>query len=129
MMVDAAQEAFFDFFPNTALQTDLKKLLSTSRNCASPRRNEIAHGVVEPYRTFIVSTVAGFCLGPSWYATNKRDLVDLNIGQGATLKTTEPRYLYSSVEIDRWGGQFRVLGAEASTLSYRLLRNGRGPSP
>jgi hypothetical protein len=142
-MITYAAESHFDLFggPNSmkAVQSVLKGLLKTARQDACPRRNEIAHGVVQEYGKFVhVADASGFVLGPSDYMTNKRNLADIevqtvrfsNVPQSfmkdaptakTVIKTTLPSYLYSSKEIDKLGELFLGLVQPARTISHALL--------
>lgn len=91
---------------------------------ASPRRNEIAHGVVLPYRSFVYeSDIEDFCLGPSIYITSKRRLYDqpLTLTPELILKNTKPTYLYSSKEIDKIGDQFETILTDEAIRICRTL--------
>jgi len=107
-MVRAAAEAYFDEHPDPDLQKDLADLLNTASR-ASARRNEIAHGVVQPIDpSKTVFTGGRYTLVPAYYATNKRDL------------RHQARYSYAAVEIQRFARQFDELVEPALALLDRI---------
>ena len=85
----------------------------------SPRRNEIAHGVV----TLIFEADANtkidyladqrFVLLPTEYATNKNALRPF---KGSP--ETEPRYVYSSAEIDQYRSEFTAMRNQLFSLMF-----------
>lgn len=101
-MVKAAAGVFFLLQPNEDLQKDLKRLLDLSIDY-SPRRNEIAHGIVLAYSAFFVGKDEGYCLGPTAYATNKQELQSLSEGY---IIGHRPRYCYASPQINAFRDRF-----------------------
>jgi hypothetical protein len=96
-MVRSAAEAYFATRQDAqavAIQARLAahmKLLGR----ASPRRNDIAHGIVQPFSN--LGGPNGYALFPSYYTSRRRDLLGV------------PSYIMSSVEIGRFGKQFAAL--------------------
>ena len=114
-MIKAAAEVFFLDHPHAALEADFYTLEKNAGSFAA-RRNEIAHGIVQPY--FVGGTDVGSALIPSYHATNKRKLgaqVDSDTPQTAVLK-----YAYTSKEIAYFSDQFQQLSKRALDL-YRAL--------
>ncbi|HXQ10711.1 MAG TPA: hypothetical protein VN805_06890 [Caulobacteraceae bacterium] len=89
-LIKSAAETFFLVHPDTAwLQAKFDTTMKLLGR-ASPRRNDIAHGIVQPLHP----EGDGFALYPSFYATRRRDVAGL------------PAYAMSSVQIGRFGQQF-----------------------
>ncbi len=74
-LIEEAAEVYFKFTKDVGLQEQLKELLDRAVDF-SARRNEIAHGVVNPHIIFRDGTVInkGWVLYPAYYATKKRTL-------------------------------------------------------
>jgi hypothetical protein len=74
-LIENAAEVYFKYTKDDQLQTQIEKLLKQA-NELSGRRNEIAHGIVNPYVTVKdgVMTNKGWVLYPAYYATRKRKL-------------------------------------------------------
>jgi hypothetical protein len=110
-MVRAAGEVHFRLFPNDALAKAFNTFVNQLTNNASPRRNEIAHGIVRPY----VSVVDGkamrkFCLFPPYYAANKNQIERIEMRDGGFQITWHTaKYVYSSVEINNFAKSFKEL--------------------
>jgi hypothetical protein len=119
-MLKAAKEVFFLEYPNEQLESEFDQLEKDAGRF-SGRRNEIAHGIVQPY--FVDGAGdTGAALIPSYHATNKRKLgaqVDAEYPQTAILK-----YAYTSNEIAYFSGQFQELSKRALDL-YRGLHSHR----
>jgi hypothetical protein len=98
-MLVAAAEAYFSNYTDANLQISLAAILKEAK-LASPRRNEIAHGIVQPISGGHPSIT--YALVPAYYATNKRNL------------DRSPKYAYSSVEIMSFGHKFNGLAEPAS---------------
>ena len=129
-MIEAVKETFFAAYRDKVLEADLKKHLDLCANY-SPRRNEIAHGIVQPHPDFEHPNKFTWVLMPSEYATNKRrlnklpdDLHEKLRAEGHVFQPfkTTPKYLYSSVEIDFLGQRFDDLVPPTSKLIRRVLK-------
>lgn len=107
-MLKAAAEAYFFVNPAPKIQSAFNELITRAIKF-SPRRNEIAHGVVSPYDDGQGHT-GKFVLEASLYATNKRRL--------NPIAHTEyiPTYEYSSREIDAFREEFTTLWREGGHL-------------
>lgn len=93
-MIQAAAEAYFAAHPDAGLAADLDRVVRQAKRAAA-RRNEIAHGIVQPIDPQkTVLTGGRYVLYPAYYAAGKRDLNHL------------PQYGYTSAEISRFGRQF-----------------------
>ena len=68
-MLKAASEAYFHESPNEAWLTSFKELFKASKNF-SPRRNDIAHGVVDYFNVKLETSLrepgGGYALFPSY---------------------------------------------------------------
>lgn len=99
-MLRAASQAHFNEQPNDVLQQQFKDIIRDATSF-SPRRNEIAHGVVTNFRTNPVlgppRRMKSFALYPS-FANFKDRAID---------KT--PSYCYSAADIAYYSDQFEEL--------------------
>jgi hypothetical protein len=93
-MLRNAAEAYFVTQPDAELQEKLNGILKVMSR-ASPRRNDIAHGIAQPH--YLGGPMRGFVLYPAFYSTNRRN----NAGH--------PKYGMTSVEIGRFAEQFKAL--------------------
>lgn len=61
------------------MQTRLEEVLNLALNHLSARRNEIAHGIVQPFYVMeeFKNVHRGFVLYPPFYATRKRKLAEM----------------------------------------------------
>ena len=100
-LIKHASAAYFTTHPEPTLQHKLMAQLSTLDR-ASARRNDIAHGIGQPYVGVGVQT--GYCLFPSYFLSNRRKI------------DGTPTYVYSSKEVARFGSQFRGLVAPLSEI-------------
>jgi len=102
-MIAGAAEAYFSVFPNDDLYSRLTSLLALYQ-AASGRRNDIAHAVVmsEPV---VPGKPDTYFLMPSFHASRKQGVQPLN-----------PKYRYSTVEIDHYAGLFGQMGAITGKL-------------
>jgi hypothetical protein len=116
-MIRAAANGFFFRKPDEILQEELKAILKLADNF-SPRRNEIAHGIVQPYVPDGARAVDGFALVPAYYATNKRVLGTADAGI-APLRM-KPKYAYTSAEIKYFKHHFSHLTDRATQLLPKL---------
>ncbi len=125
-MIQAAAEVYFLNLSDADLSVRFYDLINEIAKF-SPRRNEIAHGIVRSMRMPMESSEAeeklrtraltpedfGYALFPSEYSTNKNTLV---VRARHESPRQNPRYLYSSKEIDGYGRHFRRLGKAAKEL-------------
>jgi hypothetical protein len=101
-MIEAAAEVFFDQFPNSILEKEMKKFLNIYDSAAS-RRNDIAHGV-------IFSALAPYT---GWY-------LEANAYSNKRSVKRETPYAYTSKQILWFGAQFTQLGFSVNTFRDRL---------
>jgi hypothetical protein len=117
-MLRAASSAYFDEHPDEKLQEAFKTVLKEA-TCFSPRRNDVAHGVVEPYIPANYDWVSALDhthgLYPSYASFKDRDLADA------------PTYCYTSKELDYFVGQFMRLATDASRVADQLLKANKKP--
>jgi hypothetical protein len=115
-MISEAAAAVFLEFPDAEAQARLRRFLTTVGNYAG-RRNDIAHGVVMPYRGAMApfdGYGTGFVLAPARYMTRKQELHHHSL--------LVPAYIYSSVQINYFGDRFTELATEAEQI--RSLMSG-----
>lgn len=88
----------------------------------SARRNDIAHGFVQPWPSLPPPETNGFALFPTTYSTNKNTLKEP--GEAPYLRTgwAYPDYIYTSVEIDAYAEKFSELEAKAAELNREFLK-------
>jgi hypothetical protein len=92
-------------------QNSLTEILKIGQQFCE-RRNEIAHGIVLPYKTkdcSIHDETNGFCLFPSYYDSHRRDT------------GYQPEFCYSSVEIDAYGYEFLKLVDPVNILANKII--------
>lgn len=111
-MLSAASEAYFHEIPNEAWLNSFKAIYKDAKGF-SPRRNDVAHGVVQyfniaPETEFRIPG-GGFALFPS-YANFK----DRNLGN-------EPDYCYTSVELNYFKEQFEKLQEAPTGLAADII--------
>jgi hypothetical protein len=114
-MLEAAASAYFIYFPNNKLQSALENQLTKVRQYGT-RRNEIAHGIVQPYsifKPFKGDDSGGYCLFPSFYNTNKMLL--------ETRVKLTPKYIYSSKEIKKFAACFMDMVPPIGTITLKIL--------
>lgn len=143
-MLAEAAETNFDWYQGgphaeaaRRFNSDIRSLINEARNNASPKRNEIAHGIVEPYWSFFppsgprrpLRRLEGYVLGPPVYWTKKRELQTIPVGtytEGepptAWLKTNRSAYAYASSQIDHFGNLFKALLMPSAALFIDRLR-------
>lgn len=106
-MLRAASAAYFHVNPNEAAQSGFKSVLKGA-TCFSPRRNDIAHGLVDRFFPQVMQPGEAFdisyALYPSYASFKERDLQD------------QPGYCYSSVELEYFYTQIIELTREAADL-------------
>jgi hypothetical protein len=128
-MVRAAAEVHFRLFPNEALWKTFKTFVNQLTGHASPRRNEIAHGVVRPYLSIVDGNATRtFCLFPPYYAANKNEIERIEMRDGGIQLTWHTaKYVYSSVEINNFAKSFKALvPALAGTVLGPILAAKKG---
>jgi hypothetical protein len=118
-MVTEASNAYFTRYNKHSL-VGFEDFLVRAKQFAT-RRNEIAHGIVQPY---FVSTLLrdGFALGPSRHATRKKKLVSAGDPHGSSVIDA---YAYTSVEIEYFRTQFEKLANQAIQFMHDLLQIAR----
>ena len=121
-MIERAAEVYFKYTKDEKLQSLIEELLKRA-NQLSGRRNEIAHGIVNPYfeTENDRSIHKGFVLYPAYYATRKRKLPD-----EVPLTEVTLTYIYSSAEIANFGRQFDDLANKTIEVLTGLVRHGQG---
>ncbi len=104
-MLEASIEVHFAVYPDEELQNKLTDILTTAEKL-SARRNEIAHGIVQPYVANLTEPhVPSYALFPAYYATSKRKFQE----QDLALQLTTAKFVYSSIEIDKFAAAFSAL--------------------
>lgn len=112
-MINEAARAYYFIHGGTGNKA-IKDLTDTAKNFAT-RRNEIAHGIVQPYYIGGVAPT-GYALGPSRHATRKQKLRKLDDGSNGVGTV----YAYTSEELIYFMHQFDHLANRAMAL-YRAL--------
>ncbi|MGH6981124.1 MAG: hypothetical protein ACREFC_07935, partial [Stellaceae bacterium] len=125
-MMRAAANAYFHQRPKHEMKERFEELLNRASNF-SPRRNEIAHGIVTVVyyespegREFSelsmteVLNAGRWLLGPPEYATNKNTLVPIGSAEFGFMRRR--KYAYSCKEIDYYRAQFKKLQGELFQL-------------
>jgi hypothetical protein len=112
-MLRAASEAYFYTFPNLTLQEKFKTVIRDAKSY-SPRRNDIAHGVLdhwEPYPVTLPRTIGEtWALFPS--AANFRDRAFVQ---------NAPEYCYTSAELLYFYQKFNdIAGPPSEVIAYVL---------
>jgi hypothetical protein len=113
-MIRAASAAFFFARKEKPLADELDELLDHAKEFAT-RRNEIAHGIVQPYYSHRLRV--GFALGPSKYATRKNKLSS-NIH--ITIRYLSDTYAYTANELQAFAVHFGDLAHEARRICIQL---------
>lgn len=124
-MIQAASEAYFFARPHGDLSPRVASLLKEARGY-SPRRNEIAHGIVRMIYGHSVRGVRelGFAVHPSDYATNKTKL-EQGVGTRSGIKRS-PEYVYASGTIIDFSNKFAQLRQRTQKLATLVLLNSLG---
>jgi hypothetical protein len=128
-MVRAAAEVQFSLFRNSALEKGFRAFVNELTNHASARRNEIAHGVVRV--TPIIkdyTVVPQYFLYPPYYASNKLQLNRIDSSDGRQMAWYEPKYIYSSVEINQFARSFSDLVPRLAVIMGPMLQQ-KAPKP
>jgi len=113
-MLRAASEVWFDTNQHSDLLTEFKTILSAITSF-SPRRNDIAHGVVYKWTARAIPESeyqVGWALWPSHASFKDRDV------------NNAPKYCYTSVEIKYFEQQFAALMDPILILSQQLATVG-----
>jgi hypothetical protein len=111
-MLRAVSDAWFDSHPAVELQGDFKKVLS-GISSFSPRRNDIAHGVVDFWAPNGAAeepeaAAFGWALYPTYASFKDRDVKNA------------PKYCYTSPEIGHFETEFRNLLDPIRSLTRSL---------
>lgn len=123
-MIKAASIAHFVRYqddligPFKELSKQFASFLTEADNFAS-RRNEIAHGIVQPYFPD-GQREDGYALGPSRHATNKRKLTPK---EGPFLFRIAPVYAYTSVELEKFADHFERLARRTLNLQRDVIQS------
>lgn len=110
-MLREATSAFFFRRKNDELRQKTITLLDESKNF-SPRRNEIAHGIVQPYYAGGLAPT-GFAVAPSRFSTRKKKLT---IHALTEYTVTADAYAYTSVELRSFTEHFCDLALEVERV-------------
>lgn len=119
-MVTTAVKTFLAARHDAAIETDFAKLNNEAKEYGA-RRNEIAHGIVQPFvgrsdEKTLPDKTWGWALFPPYYNSNKNDLLSL----GDDTEVFSPRYAYSSVEIGVIASGFRDIAPRAAQIGIRI---------
>jgi hypothetical protein len=121
-MLRASSAAYFEEHPSTERQ-DSFKIILTDATQFSPRRNDVAHGVLDYYfpedhheHSEPIALDLEYGLYPSYASFKERDLANV------------PTYCYTSVELNYFWSEFVRLGTEASLLVGQILNDRKRPS-
>jgi hypothetical protein len=113
-MIFEASKAYF-FANPSYIEAQIKSLIDDAKHLAT-RRNEIAHGIIQPCYTEDLA-LSGYVVGPSRYAVRKRKLTkhhetqtDLAIGL----------YAYNSDIVSRFSAHFSSLGKRTREICTLL---------
>jgi hypothetical protein len=120
-LLRGVSEGFFAYNPWASVKQDeVKEILRESQK-AVERRNELAHGIVMPYKLEGNSEPSGFCLLPSYYDMKKRDV-----------NSDAPQFAYTAENIDFFADAFRKLQKAPYQVAndvIALVRQRRGRTP
>lgn len=110
-MLRAASTAFFAENPNEGHES-LMTAVVTDGKCYGPRRNEIAHGVVDHFQPYPPKLprdiIQEFALYPSFANFKQRDLEEM------------PLYCYAKNEIDHFAKEFLRISTPPAKLTAQL---------
>jgi hypothetical protein len=112
-MLRAAAEVHFSTAKYQTIKRHFNRVTGTDWRKYAERRNEIAHGIVQPYSSALSHHVItkhqiagrGYCLFPPYNEFRKTTL------------DREPVYAYSSIEIRHYAAQFRLLSDSALDIT------------
>ena len=115
-MLRAASDVYFAHAPDAHKQSEFNKLARRDWREFSARRNEIAHGIVQPNPEGIPGVaIKGYALVPLLLLHNSSKR---NVGWG-------PDFVYSSVEIDYYSKEFEQLATTALPFVQFILSRPR----
>lgn len=116
-----AGKMFFEFHPSTHQEEFSSLLVSVEQ--LERRRNEIAHGVVNPYVPDAADPTSGtYALLPAYYATRKRPVEDV------AMQITRPTYAHTAADVERIGDEFGSLVLLATKVAMTVhVLNRRQP--
>ena len=103
----------FENYPSSKLLSKLAEVLRRAELLA-PKRNDIAHGVVQPHWR------AGYVMVPAYYAAHKHTFQ-------STGDHKNPDYIFTSSEIEEYGEQFRELVQPTMDLVVGVMRQTESP--
>lgn len=106
-MLRAASSAYFDKQPDDTMLTLFKRILTHS-TCFSPRRNEITHASVYPFKDADGKETGAYALYPAYASFKERDLENT------------PSYCMTSTEIDYFAAQFESLRDPITDLTTQI---------
>jgi hypothetical protein len=113
-MLKEASAAYFAKYPGIRAE-ECADLWDSARNF-SVRRNEIAHGIVQPYYVGGLAPT-GFALGPSRHATRKKKLFRIEETSSHSVISS---YAYTYNELAYFRSRFEILGLQTSRLWRHL---------
>lgn len=139
-MVRAAAEAYQAERPETTAIASLLALLSRAGDF-SGRRNEIAHGIVQPFHTLEAlkrmeidyenaAEPDGFALMPAFYNSKKNGLARAEWDDPAEfIIYRQPSYAYTEAPIQKYRGEFSKLGRLCTerwwAINHELWQEGK----
>jgi len=115
-MLRAVAEAYFAHFPNDTISRRLYNLVKTEWRNFGARRNEIAHGLVQPWLwrvEAIGSDKTTYCLVPMYFDFKKTDL------------SNRPKYAYTSEAILSYAQAFADLRSFPLEIATAIIVRGR----
>jgi hypothetical protein len=133
-LVRNAAEVHFMLFPDERLEKRFSAFINQLTKHAAARRNEIAHGIVKPYASMVDGKpTRTFALFPPYYAANKNELERIEVRDGGHQVTWHTaKYIYSSIEINKFADGFRALVPSFVATVYgpiMLARKGGAGAP
>lgn len=144
-MVGMAAAAYLAERPASEAVAKLKPFLTRANDFAT-RRNEIAHGIVQPFYSQEVTAQMqvdledspepdGFALMPATYNSRKNELAKAGGFENPVefLIYRQPRYAYTGESISKYGNEFRGLFGDCSriwwAINHELWMRRRSASP
>jgi hypothetical protein len=117
-MLREASAAFFLGKKKENLRDGVTELLDKAKSFA-PRRNEIAHGVVQAYfaKDDSGEYKVGFAIGPSYFAARKKKLAINALTDNIEIRDA---YAYTSKELRNFAAQFEELAEDALRLCIEI---------
>ena len=110
-MLRGASEGFFSLNRWASSRQAAMKEIIREGSKAFERRNELAHGIVMPFRPEGSTEPAGFCLMPSYYDMKKRQV-----------HSGLPDYSYTAANIEVFRAGFEALARPPHELANHLIR-------